>query len=201
VSYRKGVLALDGALGIEVFDGGLIVHKLRVLNPFSKRRRFVADVTARNLDLGMLTRTFAFGSIEGRFDADLHDLETEGLKPLQFDARIRSSPGEYPRVVSVGALRDIESLGEEGDPARGLASLPARTFGGFGYSRIDIGCRLKDGVCLLDGIAREDGGIVLMEGSGIPSVRIIGYNSRIDWEALVARIREKIAGKPGVVIE
>jgi hypothetical protein len=40
-----------------------------------------------------------------------------------------------------------------------------------------------------------------MEGSGIPSVRIIGYNPRIDWEALVARIREVIAGKPGVVIE
>jgi hypothetical protein len=35
----------------------------------------------------------------------------------------------------------------------------------------------------------------------MPSVSIIGYNRHIDWEALVARIREVIAGRPGVVIE
>ncbi len=40
-----------------------------------------------------------------------------------------------------------------------------------------------------------------MKGSGIPSLTIIGYNRRIDWEALVARIREVIAGRPGIVIE
>ncbi|MCZ7655183.1 MAG: hypothetical protein M5R42_14370 [Rhodocyclaceae bacterium] len=42
---------------------------------------------------------------------------------------------------------------------------------------------------------------MLMRGSGIPSVSIIGYNRHIDWEALVARFREVIAGRPGAVIE
>jgi hypothetical protein len=197
VSYAGGVLALNGALGVEVFDGGLIVHQLRVIDPFSERRRFVADVTARNLDLGMLTRTFSFGSIEGRFDADLHELEMEGLKPLRFEARVRSSEGDYPRMLSLGALRDITALGEGGAAAD---AIPARAMG-FGYARIDVGCKLANGICLLDGIRHEGDGVLLMEGSGIPSVNIIGYNRRIDWEALVARIREVIAGKPGVVIE
>jgi hypothetical protein len=71
----------------------------------------------------------------------------------------------------------------------------------FGYSRIGFGCRLANGICLLDGVEREGRGVVLMRGAGIPSVSIIGYNRRIDWEALVARIREVIAGRSGVVIE
>jgi hypothetical protein len=36
--------------------------------------------------------------------------------------------------------------------------------------------------------------VVLMRGAGIPSVSIIGYNRHIDWEALVARIREADRG-------
>ncbi|MDP1636443.1 MAG: hypothetical protein Q8L69_17390, partial [Gallionellaceae bacterium] len=182
------------------FDGGIIVHQLRLMDPFGKERRFIAEVTARNLDLGMLTRTFAFGSIEGRFDADLHDLEMQNWQPLRFDARIASSEGEYPRSLSIGALKDITALGEAGEP-KALERVPERSGFSFGYDRIGLSCALRNGVCLLDGVAREGEGVVLMRGSGIPSVSIIGYNRRIDWEALVARFREVIAGRPGAVIE
>lgn len=200
IAYEPGLLRLDGALAIEVFDGGIIVHQLRLIDPFGKGRRFVADVTARNLDLGMLTRTFAFGAIEGRFDADLHDLEMQGWKPLKFEARIASSEGDYPRRLSMGALKDITALGEAGSP-QALARAPERSGFSFGYQRIGFGCTLRNGVCLMEGVEREGDGVVLMRGSGIPSVSIIGYNRHIDWEALVARIREVIAGRPGVVIE
>jgi hypothetical protein len=200
IAYEPGLLRLDGALGIEVFDGGIIVHQLRLVDPFSKARRFMAEVTARNLDLGMLTRTFAFGAIEGRFDADLHDLEMRGWQPVRFEARIASSEGNYPRSLSIGALKDITALGEAGPP-QALERAPERSGFSFGYARIGFGCTLKAGVCLLDGVEREGDGVVLMRGAGIPSVSIIGYNRHIDWEALLARIREVIAGRPGVVIE
>lgn len=201
IAYADGVLRLDGALGIEVFDGGITVHQLRALDLFGPGRRFIADVTARNLDLGMLTRTFAFGSIEGRFDADLHDLELQGGRPLRFEARIASSPGDYPRLVSLGAIQDIAELGEGAGGGEALRRGPVRSLGAFGYARIGFGCTLRDGVCLLDGVAREGDGVLLMEGRGMPSVSIIGYNRRIDWDALVARVREKIAGRPGIVLE
>jgi hypothetical protein len=148
----------------------------------------------------MLTRTFAFGAIEGRFDADLHDLEMRGWQPLRFEARVASSEGNYPRSLSIGALKDITALGEAGPPER-LARMPERGGISLGYARIGFGCRLENGVCLLDGVEREGLGVVLMRGAGIPAVSIIGYNRHIDWEALVARIREVIAGRPGVVIE
>jgi len=200
IAFADGNLSLDGALAIQVFDGGITVHRLRVIDALSAQRRLLVDVTARNLDLGMLTQTFSFGSIAGRFDADLNDLEMTGWQPRRFAARIASSPGDYPRYVSVGALRDIVALGEN-KPGGALDKVPERGFGGFGYARIAIGATLQNGVCLLDGVSREGEGVVLMEGSGLPAVRIIGYNPRIDWEALVARIREVRAGKPGVVIE
>lgn len=205
IAYADGVLVLDGALAIEVFDGGIIAHRLRVLDPFSAGRRTVVDVTARNLDLGMLTRTFAFGSIEGRFDVDIADLELAGRTPVRFAARIDSSPGDHLRLLSLGALRDITALGEEKE-GRLARRIPERSIGGFRYARIGVGCTLADGVCRLDGIpgAGDDRHVVLMEGSGIPSINILGYNRRIDWEAMLARIRAVIAGKSGadaIVIE
>ncbi|MEW6164977.1 MAG: hypothetical protein AB1642_07955 [Pseudomonadota bacterium] len=202
IAYADGVLRMDGALGIAVFDGGLIVHQLRMVDPFSARRRLIAAVTARGLDLGMLTRTFAFGSIEGRFDADLHELEMDGWTPLRFDARIADTPGDHPRLLSLGALRDIAELGEAAEN-RALRRIPERSLGGFGYARIGLGCKLRAGVCELSGIPGRDAPdrVVIMEGSGIPSIDILGYNRRIDWNALVARFREVLAGRPGYVIE
>ncbi len=199
VAYDKGTLALDGVLAMTVFDGAIAVNQLRVIDAFSKERRFVVDVTARNLDLGMLTQTFSFGTIAGRFDADLRDLEMTGWKPLHFEARLASADGDYLREVSVGALRDIASMGEGGLPS-GAKHLPERSIG-FGYDRIGIAARLADGVCTIDGIGRDGDGIVLMEGRGFPSVRIIGYNPRLDWDALVARIREVLAGKSAMLVQ
>jgi hypothetical protein len=206
VAFDKGTLALDGVLAMTVFDGAIAVNRLRVIDAFSARRHFVVDVTARNLDLGMLTQTFSFGSIAGRFDADMHNLEMTGWKPLHFEARLASSAGDYPREVSLGALRDIAAMGEGGvktgedGGATVLKQLPERSFG-FGYTRIGIGATLADGVCRIEGIARDGDGIVLMEGSGFPSVRIIGYNPRVDWDALVARIREVLAGKSAMLVQ
>ena len=46
--------------------------------------RLYADITARNLDLDLLTRTFEFGSITGRLDVDLNGLETIAWSPRGF---------------------------------------------------------------------------------------------------------------------
>jgi hypothetical protein len=202
IAYENKVLSMDGALGIEVFDGGIIVHRLRVLDPFGAGRHLLVDVTALGLDLGMLTRTFAFGSVEGRFDAHLRDLELAGWTPLRFDARIASSPGEYPRILSLGALKDITELGA---PSEGkfIRRLPERSIGGFGYAAIGIGCVLRDGVCHVSGIEGRDepDRVLIMAGSGFPSIDIYGYNRRIAWEALVERFRDVLAGRPGYLIE
>lgn len=199
-TFEHGNLNLGGDLEIRVFDGRIVVSRLQVLDFLRPSQRFVADVSARNLDLGMLTRTFDFGSILGRFDADLTGLELQGWRPVRFDARIASSPGDYRRAISRGALQDISALGGSAGAAAVRAS-PAGFFNSFDYRRIGFGCSLRDEVCHLQGLEPVGEGYLLIEGAGMPKVQVIGYNRRVDWNLLLSRLRAVIAGKSKAVIE
>lgn len=198
--YADNIVALDGDLVIEVFDGRIVATGLTVLDPMKPTRRFTVDVAARELDLGRLTQTFSFGSILGRLDADIGGLELIGWQPVRFDARVRSSPGDYRRAISRGALLDISALGGAAGAAA-VSLSPARFFNTFDYSRIGFGCSLRGPVCHFEGLAPAGQGELIVEGSGLPRVEVIGYNRRIDWNLLVSRIRAVIAGKSKAVIE
>jgi hypothetical protein len=198
--YRDRVLSLGGALAIEVFDGGILVDHLKMIDPLSESQRFTADVIARNLDLGALTQAFSFGSILGRIDIDITGLELSGWQPVRFDAKVSSSSGDYRRAISRGALRDISALG--GAAGAAVVSLsPANFFNTFEYEKIGFGCSLRNGICEFDGIEPAGDGYVVVKGRGLPTVQVIGYNRRIDWALLVSRVRAVIAGKTKAVIE
>jgi hypothetical protein len=53
----------------------------------------------------------------------------------------------------------------------------------------------------MDGIAPEGDGYVLVEGNGIPAVKVMGYNHSIDWNLLVSRLKAVIAGNTKAVIK
>jgi len=199
-TFADGNLSLGGDMQIRVFDGQVTVSRLQALDFLQPGQRFVAEVAARNLDLGMLTQTFSFGSILGRFDADLTGLELQGWRPVRFDARIASSPGDYRRSISRGALLDISALGGAAGAAAVRAS-PAGLFASVDYRRIGIGCVLRDQVCHLQGLEPVGEGYLLVEGSGVPRVQVIGYNRRVDWNLLLSRLRAVIAGNSKAVIE
>lgn len=200
-TYADHVLNLEGDTSIEVFGGRVNIRRLQLLEPLSKTSRFVADVEARRLDLGLLTSTFSFGSIVGYLDVDIRNLELQAWKPLAFSAHVASSPGDYRRAISRGALIDISALGGAAGAAAVRAIPAAGLFNTFRYDRIGMGCVLKDGVCQMEGLYPEGDGYVLVEGSGIPAVKVMGYNRRIDWDLLVSRLKAVIAGKSKAVIE
>ncbi len=199
--YANHVLDLGGQLGIDVFDGHILARNLKLIDPLSKSSRVVANVEARQLDLGMLTSAFSFGSILGRLDIDIQGLELQDWKPLAFDARLASSPGTYRRAISRGALIDISSIGGAAGAAAVRAIPAAGFFNTFSYDRIGFGCVLKENVCHMDGIAPENGGYILVEGGGIPAVKVMGYNRSIDWNLLVSRLKAVIAGNTKAVIQ
>jgi hypothetical protein len=199
-TYAAKALTLDGAVVVQVFDGTLTAYDLKMVDFLQPTQHLRADVAARDIDLGMLTQTFSFGSIEGRFDADLKDLELQGWKPLRFDARIGSSPGNYRRTISRGALRDISALGGAAGAAAVQAS-PAGFFNSFDYARIGIGCAMRDDVCNMSGLQPEGDGYLLVEGTGMPRVQVIGYNRRVDWNLLVSRIQAVVAGRAKAVVQ
>ena len=53
----------------------------------------------------------------------------------------------------------------------------------------------------MDGIAPENEGYVLVEGHGIPAIKVMGYNRSIDWDLLVSRLKAVIAGNTKAVIQ
>ena len=142
VRYHQSTLNVDGTLLFKLFDGTISVQDLALENPLGKVPRLTADVAMRNLDLDLLTRTFSFGKITGRIDAEMKSLELVNWGPVRFDARVASSAGEYPRRISQAAVQNISALGGVGAAAAIQRSF-LRFFETFGYSALGWSCRLE----------------------------------------------------------
>lgn len=193
LTVSPGALELDGALVISVFDGYLQLTGLRVLEPFGVASHLHAEIEGRHLDLAQLTETFSFGSITGFIDIDVQGLELVRWRPVAFDARVASSPGNYRRRISQRAVQNIGSLGGVGAVAAIQRSLLG-FFETFGYREISFSCVLRADVCTMSGIGAErpGGGFEIVRGGGVPALNVIGYNSRVDWRELLARLQRVI---------
>ncbi|MDP2783268.1 MAG: hypothetical protein Q8O38_01550 [Sulfurimicrobium sp.] len=200
VRFEAGKLTLDGALLIKAFDGTAVIQDLVLLDALGPAPRLQANIDMRNLDLDLLTRTFSFGSMQGRVDVALKGLELSNWKPVAFDAAVRSSPSNYPRKISQRAVQNISSLG-----GAGAAAAIQRSFLGifeqFGYRQLGLSCVLKNGICLMDGVAAAPNGYVIVQGGGIPAITVIGYNRSVSWDELITRLQRVTQGNVKPVVQ
>ena len=188
VSYQQSTLKVDGALLFRVFDGDITARNLALESPLGRVPRLTADVDMRNLDLDLLTRAYSFGNMTGRVDARISGLELVNWQPVQFDARIVSSAGDYPRKISQAAVQNISALGGAG-AATAIQRSFLRFFEQFGYEKLGLGCKLRNNVCEMSGIEDAPQGFVIIKGGGIPAISVIGYNRQVDWRELVDRLK------------
>lgn len=196
---RPGELVLDGTLAVSVFGGWVQASGLRVHEPFGVASHLTGEIEARHIDLAQLTEAFSFGSITGHIDADVRGLELSSWRPTAFDARITSIAGDERRRISQRAVQNLGALGGGGALAAVQRSV-LRLFETFGYRELGLRCRLAKGVCEMDGLdaapdgaARADGGFTIVRGGGVPALDVIGYNRRVDWNELVARLQRVVA--------
>jgi hypothetical protein len=200
VTYTNGMMTMDGAMGLDIFDGSITVDKLALQNPLGLAPRFQADIQMRNLDLDLLTRTFSFGAMTGRLDGDVNNLVLSRWQPVQFDASFRSSPGRYPKKISQRAVENISALGGAGAAAAIQRSF-LRFFKEFNYSKIGLSCKLRNGVCQMDGVEPAKEGYVIVKGSGVPAITVLGYNRNVSWGELLSRIQRVTQGNAKPVIQ
>lgn len=199
--YRKGTLSLDGNLIVSVFDGYLAVEGLRVIEPFGRTPSVAANVKAQHLDLAQLTQTFSFGNITGFIDAEVRGLEMAGWQPVAFDARVITSAGDFPKRISRRAVRNISAIGGGAAAGAAVEASVVGFFDTFGYERLGLRCHLLAGVCLMGGLDDTEHGYLIVQGGGLPSLNVMGYNRRVGWDVFVSRLRDVAAGNSKPVFE
>jgi len=188
VTYSGGILTVNGEMVFNVFEGKATVTNLTLHNPLSNNPILQGDMNLRNLDLGDLTRTFSFGAIEGKLDGDVANLEMQNWKPVKLDAIVQSSPGKYRKKISQRAVQNISALGGAGAAAAIQRSF-LRFFEQFNYSKLGLSCQLRNDVCYMGGVESTPSGYIIVKGSGIPAITVMGYNKTVGWSELINRIK------------
>jgi hypothetical protein len=194
LTYKNHVLSVDGDIAASVFDGTIVGRGFRLRDPLGPWPRLFADVTARRLDLSLVTRTFAIGSITGRLDVDIDDLELFNWSPVAFDAKLYSTPDDRTKkLISQKAVTSISNVGGGGGGvAAALQSGLLRFFDQFRYSQLGITCKLENEVCLMGGIEPAGMGYYMVKGRGLPRIDIIGNQGRVAWPQLVKQLANSI---------
>ncbi len=200
VTYSSGQLTTDGELTLNIFDGVANVTNLTMKNPLGVAPQLNADIALRNLELGALTSTFSFGAIQGKLDGDIEELELQNWKAVKFNASVYSSPGNYPKKISQRAVENISALGGAGAAAAIQRSF-LQFFKQFNYQKMGLSCKLRHDVCEMHGIESTPQGYVIVKGSGIPSITVMGYNQTVGWGELLARIKRVTEGNSKAVIQ
>ena len=200
VTYNNGVLTTDGRVLLNVFHGTASVTQLTMQEPLGKTPKLNADIALRNLDLGDLTRTFSFGAIEGKLDGDINGLEMQNWKPAKFDAMVQSSAGKYPKKISQRAVENISALGGAGAAAAIQRSF-LRFFGQFNYAKLGLSCKLHNDICQMGGIESTPQGYVIVKGSGIPAITVMGYNQTVGWSDLLGRLKRVIDSNSKAIVK
>jgi hypothetical protein len=191
-------LRVDGDVHMELFDGKARISNMHIANPFSAVSRLHADLFVAGIDLGILSRAFSFGQIDGRLDGEVRDLILESWQPVAFDAVLVTPPGDTSRHrISQRAVDNLASLG--GAQAV-LSSTFLRFFEEFSYARLGLRCRLRRGICQMGGVAPAAPGYYIVEGGGLPPrVDVVGFNRHVDWNILLDRLKA-VSNSAGPVI-
>jgi len=199
VTYDDGALRVGGVLLVRAFDGSLTLRGLRLEHLFGAVPQLYANVDLNDLDLASVTRTFSFGEIQGRLGGYVRELHMVDWKPVAFDARLATPPGDDSRHrISQKAVDNLTNLGGGGITGALSRSLLGM-FKTFSYDRLGLSCRLHDGICDMDGIAPAPQGYYIVRGGGLPRIDIIGYAHEVDWHELVARLASITASTEPVV--
>ena len=200
VNYARSTLTVDGALLFKLFGGDALVEQIRLADPFGRTPRLTADVQLKRLNLEEMTSAVKFGTITGYLDVDVNQLVMENWQPQSMDAKVLTSAGDFRKRISQRAVQNISSIGGAGAGAAIQRSFLS-FFDTFGYDKIGISCKLRNGICEMGGAGNASGGYALIKGGGVPAVNVVGYNRFVGWQELLDRIKAVIDGNSKIIIQ
>ena len=205
IEFAGDTIELHGGLDLYVFDGHLGVSGLTLERPFGVAPSLGADIHFENFDLEPLTSAFSLGGMSGRLDGTIGGLRLVDWSPVALDAWLRTKGGGR---MSYKAVNDITAIGGGGGLSANLQTMALQIFDTFGYRALGLRCRLIDQVCLMGGIDPpppnavtdvDPAGYTIVDGSGLPRIRIVGHRRLVDWPTLVRRLRESMQGQGPII--
>ena len=201
--YADDRLDFEGTLTAQMFDGTVRVSGLSMERPFGAAPTLSADIDLDDMDLQSLTQVFGFGEITGALDGRIHGLRLVDWSPQGFDADLHTDPAwRGKRRISQRAVQDLSSVGGDGGGlGNSLQAQALKLFDDFGYRQIGISCSLAEAVCEMDGLRSAGNGFIIVEGSGLPRLTVVGFNRRVDWPTLVERLVAVTQGESKPVFE
>ncbi len=219
--YADERMDFDGGLTMQLFDGQVHVSSLSMERPFGVAPSLSADLALDDLDLAALTGVFDFGTITGRLDGHVSDLRLVDWTATAFDAELHTDADQARRRgvkqrISQRAVQNISSVGDSSF-VNSLQGKLIGFFDDFGYSRIGVSCRLTNEVCQMGGLhpatktrslslgtlvqPGSRTGFTIVEGAGIPRLRVVGFNRRVDWPTLLERLAAVGKGEVTPVVQ
>jgi len=188
-TYNEHLLAVGGALMMQVFGGVVIVKDLKIEQPLSDYARLFANIDLKNINLQSLTKTYNFGEIEGRVEGKFSQLELNSWQPVAFDAYIRTPENDKSsHKISQRAIDNLSSLGgASGILSRSFLSF----FETFRYDKLGLSCKLKNNICKMSGIETSGDGksYYIVKGGGIPRIDVMGFQDQVNWHVLTSRLK------------
>jgi len=198
VRYANDEISIEGSLTMRAFDGLFEIGDLKLEQPFGVIPRVTADVVVTNLSLDALTRTFSFGSIQGRLSGRVRNLVLENWRPAAFEAEFATPEDDTSRHRI--SQRAVENLARLGGAGRVLSSTMLRFLQSFSYERLGMSCRLRNGVCKMGGVEPGERGYYIVKGGGLPPrIDVFGFNTRVDWNTLLERLKAVTRADQAVV--
>jgi hypothetical protein len=199
--FQDDRLDIDGGLQMRLFGGSVSLSDLAMERPFGTAPTLTGNVEIQDVDLEQITRVTGFGTITGRLDGYIRDLRLVDWSPASFDARLETDhEWKGKKRLSQSAVKDISDVGGSGI-AGGLQAKAMSFFDDFGYERIGMACKLRDNICTMDGVAAAGDGYVIVQGSGLPRIQVVGFRRKVDWPTLVARLEAATSGKGAPVVK
>lgn len=203
--YADDRLDFEGGLAMELFGGTVQVSSLAMERPFGVAPTLSSDIAFDDIDLESLTGVLGFGTITGKLDGRIADLRLVDWQPVAFDARLQSDADAAKAAgvrqrISQRAVQDLSSVSD----ASFVSSLQSQLIGlfdDFGYRNLGIACRLVDEVCEMEGLGSAGPGFIIVDGSGLPRLSVVGFNRRVDWPTLLERLIAASSGDVKPVFE
>jgi translocation and assembly module TamB len=188
IHYHEGVLRAPGTAGINAFGGSILVSNMSFEAPFSPYSTFHADIDFTGINLHQLTRTFAFGEMNGIVDGYIHDLRLFGSTPSRFTAAVETR-SQGKRNISVKALNNLTLISQGGGISSVLSRGIYRFIDFYRYRKIGFQCSLENDVFQLRGTALSGSEDYLVYGGILPpKIDIIAPNHPISFKEMVKRL-------------